>query len=430
MPVKRKILVIGGGGREHALAQRLARSASVGGVWVCPGNAGTEGPAGEGRASVANVSGEALEVARSLRPDLVVVGPEAPLCDGLADRLAAEDIACFGPTRAAARLEGSKVFMKRFAERHGLPTARAVLVDDPSQLEPALAQFPQPPVVKADGLCAGKGVIVASSQQQARSAALDMLRGEAFGSAGARVLLEERLEGFEVSVHAVCDGERVLVLPAAQDHKRIGEGDTGPNTGGMGTFAPTPRVDDAWLLRVRDEILLPTVRGMADEGTPFRGVLFAGLMVPRDGGPRLLEFNVRFGDPETQVLTAVADGDFAELLCSAAGGRLAADAVWSSTRHAVCVVLAAAGYPGPVRAGDAILGLGAAAELEGVEVFHAGTRREAGSVVTSGGRVLGVTGVGATLAQARTRAYEGVERIRFEGMQLRRDIGARALAAR
>ncbi|MFZ5890320.1 MAG: phosphoribosylamine--glycine ligase [Myxococcota bacterium] len=424
-----KVLVIGSGGREHALALRLLESPSVREVIVAPGNAGTTTPPPDlAHKVLRSSSAPALDLARAERPDLVVVGPEAPLCDGLVDQLAAAGFLTFGPSQRAAQLEGSKAFMKEFASRHGITTAAYAIVRSVTELPAALSRFQEPPVVKADGLCAGKGVVVASSHAEAEAAACAMLSGESFGKAGECVVLEERLLGAEASIHAICDGERLIVLPAAQDHKRIFDGDQGPNTGGMGTYAPAPLIDEALARRIESEVLLPVLRGMAAEGNPFRGALFAGLMVSPSGEPQLLEFNVRFGDPETQVLTSVLNGDFAEALAQAAAGALRPSALTLTGESAVCVVLAAAGYPGTPRAGDVIEGLDEASRQPSVRVFHAGTRALDGRVVTSGGRVLGVTARGATLREAQQRAYVAVDAIRFSGMQFRRDIGARALS--
>lgn len=424
----RKVLVVGSGGREHALGLRLLESPSVGEVIVLPGNAGTaRAPAQLAHKSLRNAAGDALAVAASERPDLVVIGPEAPLSDGIVDALGQAGWLAFGPTRAGARLEGSKAFMKQFAERHGILSARYRVLDDAGDVDAAVRSFEAPPVVKADGLCAGKGVVVADTHEQAADAARAMLSGERFGAAGRRVVLEERVAGAEASVHAISDGERVIVLPAAQDHKRLGDGDTGPNTGGMGSYAPAPLVTPALAERIRRDVVERAVHGMAVDGTPYRGALFAGLMITPDGEPCLLEFNVRFGDPETQVLMNVLDGDFAEALAGAARGRLESGVLEVSERHALCVVLAAANYPNAPRKGDVITGLERAAEVEGARVYHAGTRPQAGRVVTSGGRVLGVTAVGATLGEAHARAYRAAECIAFEGKQMRRDIGARAL---
>lgn len=419
-----RVLVIGSGGREHALAWRLAQSASVVDVTLCPGNDALRG--------LKSVSGDPKAVALDLRPDLVVIGPEAPLCAGLADDLRAEGLVVYGPGRGAARLEGSKAFMKQFCKRHGIATAPFEVVSTVEEARAAVEAFAkrgEVPVVKADGLCAGKGVVVAETSEEALRASLEMLDGR-FGDAGRTLVLEQRLPGAEASVHAICDGERVLMLPAAQDHKRIGEGDQGPNTGGMGTYAPAPLVDAALLQRVRDEVVLPVVRGMAAEGNPFIGTLFVGLMVSPEGEPEVLEFNVRFGDPETQVLMATLDGDLGQLLASAARGELDPAVVTVSGRHAMCVVMAAEGYPGTPRKGDPIEGLDRAEAVSGAVVFHAGTALQAGRVVTAGGRVLGVTATGEDLLQARERAYAALERIDFRGMQFRRDIGHRALSGR
>lgn len=398
-------------------------------VLVCPGNAGTsaalECPPGK---RMRSVSGSPRELAVSESVDLVVVGPEAPLCAGLADELGRAGILTYGTSGAASRLEGSKAFMKEFASRHRIPTAEYRIVRSVEDGKRALRDFGSPPVVKADGLCAGKGVVVAETHQEAETAMVEMLSGRAFGDAGRTVVLEERLSGSEVSVHAVCDGERSILLPMVQDHKRIGDGDCGPNTGGMGTYGPVPRVSTAQAAILKQEFIDAVVRGMAEEGTPFRGTLFAGMMIDEQGTPRLLEINVRFGDPETQVLMNVIDGDLAEALAAAAAGNLDESALVPAVeRHALCVVMAAAGYPGAPRAGDRIEGLAQAAAVPGVRVYHAGTRLDAGLPVTAGGRVLGVTGTGASLVEASARAYQAVEQIRFNGAQYRRDIGASAL---
>ena len=416
---KKTVLVIGSGGREHALAERLLRSASVKEVVVCPGYAGTQAP------GLSRRDEDPEMVAERLKPDLVVIGPELPLCEGMADRLCSKGLIVFGPSERAAELEGSKRFMKEFAVRHGIRTARHVTVTELSALDAALASFPSPPVVKAVGLCAGKGVVVATSFAEARDEAARMLSGEAFGTAGSEVVIEENIQGQEVSVHAICDGERFVVLPAIQDHKRIGEGDTGPNTGGMGTYGPAPVMTPELLRCVESEVIGKVVSGMRDEGVPFRGVLFAGLMITKQAEPILLEINVRFGDPETQVLTNLLEGDFYELLSSAARGQLNPDAVKATGQHGLCVVLASAGYPVSSRKGDVIRGLPAAQQL--AQVYHAGTATYDGGVITDGGRVLGVTATASSLAAACDRAYAACDRIVFDGMQLRRDIGHRAL---
>ncbi len=428
MATLRRVLVVGSGGREHALARRLLESESVGEVIVSPGNAGTaRAPRSLAPKVLRNVAGEPLEVARSEQVDLVVVGPEAPLVAGVVDQLESAGIAAFGPSAEAAQLEGSKGYMKRFAERYGLRTARHVRVTSTAEAERAIADFELAPVVKADGLCAGKGVVVATSHEEALRATREMLDEGRFGDAGRTVVIEERLEGAEASMHAISDGERIIVLPSSQDHKRIGEGDQGPNTGGMGAYAPAPLVAPELHDRIVRDVLQPAVDGMRDDGVPYRGALYAGLMIAPSGEPYLLEFNVRFGDPETQVLMDGFEGDFAEALDAAARGRLDADVLRPANRHVMCVVLAAEGYPASPRKGDVITGLDAADELPAVRVYHAGTRLEGGAVVTAGGRVLGVTASGDTLQQARDRAYEAADVIHFAGKQLRRDIGWRAL---
>ncbi len=424
-----KVLVIGSGGREHALAARLLACPSVVEVIVAPGNAGTSASLVSGKV-LRSATGQALAIAATERPDLIVIGPEVPLCEGLTDRLSAAGHLVFGPTQRAAQLEGSKAFMKQFAARHGLPTARFQIVSDAAGAERAIADFPQAPVVKADGLCAGKGVVVADTHDEALLAARRMLSGEAFGQAGQTVVIEERTAGSEASMHAICDGERFVLLPAAQDHKRIGDGDRGPNTGGMGAYAPAPLITPELEARIRREIFERALRGMVADGHPFRGALYAGLMITPEGDVSLIEFNVRFGDPETQVLMAVLDGDLAQALVGAARGALQPELLSVSNDHALCVVLAAGGYPEAPRTGDVIRGLDAARQIAGVSVFHAGTTLRDGDVVTAGGRVLGVTARAHTLETAHARAYEAAALIEFEGRQYRRDIAARALGSR
>jgi phosphoribosylamine---glycine ligase len=426
----RKILVVGSGGREHALALALLDSPSVSEVLVAPGNAGTALATDNTGKVLRNVAGPPLELSRAEKVDLVVVGPEAPLCAGLVDELTAAGILAYGPSKAAARLEGSKAFMKDFVARHRLPTARHVTLTGADHVAAAVGTFDVPPVVKADGLCAGKGVVVAQTHAEAIEAAELMLSGSAFGDAGRSVVLEERLVGAEASIHAICDGERAFLLPAAQDHKRIFDADQGPNTGGMGAYAPAPLVTPELERRIQREIIQPVLDGMRAEGAPFKGTLFAGLMIASEGEAKVLEFNVRFGDPETQVLMATLGGDLAELLVSAARGRLDPNAVRRLDQHAICVVVAAHGYPGQVRTGDAIAGVDAAGAVSGARVVHAGTKLADGKLVTSGGRVLGVTARGDSLRQAADRAYAAVQCVKFDGMQFRRDIGHRALGYR
>jgi phosphoribosylamine--glycine ligase len=423
----RKVVVVGSGGREHALTQALLESNSVQEVVVTPGNAGTHGPSLVPGKTLRNVKGRAFDVAIAEKPDLVVIGPEQPLCEGLADALSAQDLLVYGPSGRASRLEGSKSFMKEFATKIGLVTARHVVVSDVDELPHAVAQFSEPPVVKADGLCAGKGVALVDSPEEACAAARKMLSGQAFGDAGRKVVLEERLRGEEVSIHAVCDGQRAILLPAAQDHKRIFDGDQGPNTGGMGSYAPAPIISDELLRRIDREIVNRVLDGMRAEGCPFRGTLFAGLMISGEGIPQVLEFNVRFGDPETQVLMNVIEGDLCELLITAARGNLDPTAVRILPNHALCVVMAAMGYPAEPRKGDSIGGLSEASARPNVRVYHAGTALDGGHMVTAGGRVLGITGFASTLQKAAHYAYSAVDCITFEGRQFRHDIGHRAL---
>lgn len=424
----RKVLVVGSGGREHALALALLDSPSVAEVVVTPGNAGTTCKTSRSDKSLRNAAGVPFDVAVLERPDLIVIGPEVPLCDGLSDALRAQGFLVYGPSKGAAQLEGSKAFMKDFVARHGLATARYVTITERREIESAVRSFETAPVVKADGLCAGKGVVVAETHEEAIAAAQEMLSGQAFGEAGLKVVLEERLVGAEASIHAICDGNRGYVLPAAQDHKRIFDADQGPNTGGMGTYAPAPIVTPELASRIEREVIQPVIDGMRNEGNPFIGTLFAGVMISPSGEAKVLEFNVRFGDPETQVLMGVIAGDLAELLVSAARGQLDPSALTVQPKHAICVVLAAHGYPGKVRTGDVITGIEAAERDPNVRVIHAGTKIDTeGRLVTAGGRVLGVTASGDSLREAARRAYAAVEQIRFDGMQFRRDIGYRAL---
>ncbi len=421
----RRVLVVGSGARENALAAGLARSGAT--VLAAPGNAGTAhgfGPGGNAPARVDDIAG-LVALAKTEAVDLVVVGPELPLTLGLVDALAAEGILAFGPTKAAARLEGSKAFMKRFLARHQIATAAFEVFDDADRAEAFVRAAARPLVVKADGLCAGKGVVVASTTEEALVAVRTILRERAFGDAGATVVIEELLPGEEASFHVITDGERAVALPAAQDHKRVGDGDRGPNTGGMGAYAPAPIVTPAIQERVMREVVLPTLRGMAAEGAPFRGVLFVGLMIDR-GEPRVLEFNVRFGDPETSVLVPMMDTDWFALLAAAARGDLTGVRAEVRPGAALSVVMAAHGYPATPRTGDVIHGLDAAVG-EGAYVLHAGTKATAEGVVTAGGRVLVVGAQAATLAEARARAYRAVGGIRWDGEHHRSDIGHRAL---
>ena len=416
-----KILVVGGGGREHALAWRLARSGHH--VVAAPGNPGIAAVATCVPVGTGDLDGQ-VALARAQAVDLVVVGPEAPLCAGLADRLRAAGVPCFGPGADGARLEGSKAFSKRLFARHGVRTADFRVCTTVREADEAIDALGGAVVVKADGLAAGKGVVVAHDAAEARAAAQAMLAGR-FGAAGRALVIEQRIDGREVSVLALTDGARVEVLAPAEDHKQLLDGDRGPNTGGMGTVSPA-WIDDALLARVQAEILAPTVAGLAQDGIDYRGVLFAGLMIDRTGTPWLLEYNCRLGDPETQPVMARLAGDLGEVLYGAARGALPVGELRWDARAAVCVVMAAAGYPETPRQGDVITGIDAAEADRDVMVFHAGTARREGALVTAGGRVLGVTALGVDREAARARAYAAVDRIAFAGAHVRRDIGARA----
>ena len=414
------ILVIGSGGREHALVWRLVRSGHA--VIAAPGNPGIAALAACVPVAVGDLDGlVALACARAV--DLVVVGPEAPLVAGLADRLRAAGVPTFGPGAAGAQLEGSKAWSKQFFARHGIRSARFVVVDDVAGADAAIAELGGGCVVKADGLCAGKGVVVAADAAEAQAAARAMLDGR-FGAAGQRLVIEQKIRGREVSLLALTDGAGLEVLAPAEDHKTLLDGDRGPNTGGMGTVSPA-WVSDAVVARATAEILAPTVRGLAAEGIDYRGVLYAGLMVEPDGTPWIIEYNCRFGDPETQPVMARLTGDLGAVLAGAAAGAMPTGALTWDPRTAVCVVVAAAGYPDAPRAGDPIGGL-AGLDGDDLMVFHAGTALRDGALVSAGGRVLGVTGLGADVAAARARAYAAVARIDLAGMQARRDIGLRA----
>jgi phosphoribosylamine---glycine ligase len=422
-----KILVVGSGGREHALCWAIRRSPLCGELLCAPGNAGIEA-----LARLVPIGAEDVEAlvpfAVAEAVDLVVIGPEAPLVLGLADKLEAAGIKAFGPSAAAAALEGSKGFMKDILAKYDVPSAAYGRFTDAAAAKAFIRAKGAPIVVKTDGLAAGKGVIVAATLDEALAAVDLMMTDKAFGEAGDELVVEEFLEGEEASFFAIVDGETALPLIAAQDHKRVGDGDTGPNTGGMGAYSPAPVVTPEMVDKIMQRCILPTVRGMAAEGTPYRGVLFAGLMIDK-GEPKLLEYNVRFGDPECQVLMARLESDIVTLMLAACEGRLAGQRVRWADASALVVVMAAQGYPGDYRKGTPIDGLEEAAGVAGVTVLHAGTRRdEAGRVVANGGRVLGVTAVGSTLAEARDRAYQAVDRLRWPDGFCRRDIGWRALA--
>jgi len=423
-----KILVIGSGGREHALAWKAAQSPQVETVYVAPGNAGTAREAKLENVAIGVEEIEALvRFARDNDIALTIVGPEAPLVIGVVDAFEAAGLRCFGPSKGAAQLEGSKAFTKDFLARHHIPTAAYANFTD---IEPALAYLKEkgaPIVIKADGLAAGKGVIVAMAQDEAEEAVKDMLAGNAFGEAGHRVVIEEFLEGEEASFIVMVDGEHILPMATSQDHKRVGEGDTGPNTGGMGAYSPAPVVTPAVHQRIMREVIEPTVRGMAAEGNPYTGFLYAGLMISADGAPKVIEYNCRFGDPETQPIMMRLRSDLVAL-CNAALDRTldSTTAEWDA-RAAMGVVLAAGGYPGSYAKGDVIEGLDGA-DSEDAKVFHAGTATKDGKVVTAGGRVLCATALGTTVGEAQQKAYTLADKISWPGMFMRRDIGYRAIA--
>jgi phosphoribosylamine--glycine ligase len=419
-----KLLVIGSGGREHALAWKLAQSPRVQKVYVAPGNGGTATEPGLENVALAEVP-ELVALARKEQIYLTVVGPEAPLAAGVVDAFRDAGLRIFGPTRAAAQLEWSKDFAKQFMLRHGLPTARYATFTDAAAARDYVARQGAPIVIKADGLAAGKGVVVAASIAEAQAAIDSFLVANRLGAAGARVVIEECLQGEEASFIVMADGAHALPLATSQDHKRLRDGDQGANTGGMGAYSPAPVVTPQVHARVMREIILPAIAGMAADGVPYTGFLYAGLMIDRAGNPKTLEFNCRLGDPETQPILMRLKSDLLELLDAALDGRLAsAEADWDR-RCALGVVLAAHGYPEEARKGDRIEGLPKPAA--DCRVFHAGTRSEGKSVLTNGGRVLCVTALGDNLRAARSRAYEAVEMIRFDGMQYRKDIGHRAL---
>jgi phosphoribosylamine--glycine ligase len=419
-----RILVIGGGGREHALVWKISRSQRVTKLFCAPGNPGIADLAECAPIAATDID-KLAAFASEKKIDLAIVGPEAPLCAGIADVFQAKGLRIFGPTRRAAQLEGSKVFCKQLLLKTGVPTARAEIFTEADPARKYVHKCGAPIVIKADGLAAGKGVVVAQSVAEAEQAVGDIMERRVFGEAGAHVMIEECLDGEEVSVMALVDGTTFRVLAAAQDHKRAFDGDRGPNTGGMGAYSPTPAAHES-LSRDIDGIFSRTLEGLRAEGIDYRGVLYAGLMLTREG-PKVLEFNCRFGDPETQVVVPRMEFDLASAALATADGQLDELELKWKPESAVCVVLAAGGYPGRFERGQPIEGLKEAAELANVTVFHAGTKLGPGGVVvTDGGRVLGVTALGVNIGQAARRAYEAVERIHFDGAQFRRDIAARA----
>jgi len=423
-----KVLIVGGGGREHALAWKCAAAARVSEVLVAPGNAGT---AAEPRVRNVGVAAEdtaaLVQLAGAERVDLTIVGPEAPLVAGIVDAFVAAGLSCFGPRREAARLEGSKAFAKEFLRRHGIPTARSCTFTREHFDEAWVRSQRAPLVVKASGLAAGKGVVIAATTEEALAAAQAMFAGQ-FAEAGREVVIEEFLEGEEASFIVMADGRHILPLATSQDHKRLNDGDRGPNTGGMGAYSPAPVVTPALHTRIMREVIEPAIRGLVAEGMPYTGFLYAGLMIAPDGTPNVLEFNCRLGDPETQPLLMRLQSDLSALCEAALAGRLDTVSAQWDPRAALGVVMAAAGYPESVRRGDTVEGLERAARLPG-KIFHAGTRLESGRVLTNGGRVLCAVGLGAGIAAAQRAAYALADSVHWPGVHYRRDIGHRAVPA-
>lgn len=419
------ILVVGSGGREHSLVWKIRQSHSVSKIFCAPGNAGTASIAQNAPVAAEDIHG-LLKFTKENLIGLTVVGPEAPLCAGIVDLFTAEGLTIFGPDSKAARLEGSKAFMKSVLEKAGAPTAAYEAHTSRDEAVAALERFGGNVVVKADGLAAGKGVIVCGSKEEAVSAIDLVMTQKEFGEAGATVVLEERLEGEEASILAFCDGEKYHLMPAAQDHKRLGDGDTGPNTGGMGAYSPAPLVTPELSAAIEEKVIRPVLDTMRKEGHPYRGILYAGLMITKDG-PKVLEFNCRFGDPECQPIMMRLKSDIVPLLMACAKYGLYDDPIEWDERAAACVVMASGGYPGAYEKGRIISGLESAATMQDVMVFHAGTSFKGHDVVNSGGRVLGVTALGGSVQAAVESAYQAVEKINWEGAVYRRDIGRRAI---
>lgn len=421
-----KVLIIGSGGREHALAWKAAQSPMVSSIFVAPGNAGTALEPG-----VKNLDIDALDIdslcefARREDIDLTIVGPEAPLVAGITNRFDEAGMACFGPTKQAAQLEGSKSFAKEFMQRHQIPTADYACYTNLEEAIAYLDQIEYPTVIKADGLAAGKGVIVAQSYQQAKEAVEDMLSGNSFGSAGNRVVIEQFLEGEEASFICMVDGNDVLPMASSQDHKAAFDDDQGPNTGGMGAYSPSPLVDDLMHDRIMEMVIMPTISGMTDEGMPYTGFLYAGLMIGQDKIPKVIEFNCRFGDPEAQPVLTRLSSDIVQHCKAAVRGELSKESARWDPRPCLGVVMAAEGYPGAYKKGNQISGL--EAEMPGIKVFHAGTMLKNSKVFTSGGRVLCVTGCGESITEAKSLVYQRIENILWPGAWFRRDIGYRAI---
>ncbi len=428
-----KLLLIGSGGREHAMAWKLAQSPRLRTLWCAPGNAGIAQEqlvSNQSLVECVPIGAEdlpkLLAFAKENKPDLTVVGPDNPLALGIVDLFEKNGLRIWGPNQKAAQFESSKVFSQRFMEKHGIPTARSGIFSDAKQAKDFAASLNGMCAIKADGLALGKGVLISKSITDAYLGIEEMLVSQKFGAAGKQIVIQELLEGMEISLHALCDGTTAKLFPTAQDHKRIGDGDTGLNTGGMGTYSPAPFLSDGQLAEVGKQILNPWLKGCAEERIIFRGILYPGVMLTKDG-PKVLEFNARFGDPEAQVYLTRLESDLVEMLEASVSGTLDKVELRWSAQSSVCVVLAAAGYPGTPVKGKTIKGLFEAARLPDTKVFHAGTARDGDHVVTSGGRVLGVTAWANGLTEARAKAYAAVEKIEFDGAQFRHDIGAKAL---
>ncbi|MEO7678453.1 MAG: phosphoribosylamine--glycine ligase [Verrucomicrobiota bacterium] len=427
-----KLLVIGSGGREHALVWKLAQSLQVTEMWCAPGNPGIELERLQNGKPVLCVNIAANDLRRLLacaqfnKMDLTVVGPDNPLALGIVDLFQENDLRIWGPNKNAAQFESSKVFAQRFMEKHGIPTARAGTFSNTRNAKSFAASLDGRCVVKADGLALGKGVLICGNIAEADRAVDEIMVSKSFGAAGKRVVIQEFLEGTEVSLHAICDGKTAKLFPTSQDHKRSSDGDQGPNTGGMGTYSPTPFLNESELKDVGQKILEPWLAGCAEEQIDFRGILYPGVMLTKSG-PKVLEFNARFGDPETQVYLTRLENDLVEVLDASARGKLGQMELKWSAESSVCVVMASGGYPGGYEKGKVIRGLEEAAKLPHIKIFHAGTVKAGGQIVSSGGRVLGVTALGRDLKTAQAAAYAAVETIHFDGAQFRRDIGAKAL---
>ena len=420
-----RILVVGGGGREHTLVWKLASSPRVDKLFSAPGNAGIAELAECVEIKVDDLT-RLADFAEKNSVDLTVVGPELPLTLGIVDEFKRRDLKILGPTKSAAEIEGSKVFAKEFMKKHHIPTASFKIFNNPEEASDFVRSSDLPLVIKADGLAAGKGAVIVENTQSALSTIRTMMVEKIFGQAGSRVVVEDFLEGEEITILAFTDGETIFPMLSSQDHKKIFEGDRGPNTGGMGAYAPTTIVDDRMMGRIYDEILEPTVAGLQKEGRTFKGILYAGLMIT-DRGPKVMEFNCRFGDPETQVILPLLKSDLAEIILSIVEGELSLQEVEWRDHFAVCVVVASAGYPGKYEKNKEVFGLNKVKQMEDVLTFHAGTKKQGGRIFTNGGRVLGVTATDKSMGKAIQKAYSAVNKIEFEGIQYRKDIGYRAI---